>query len=728
MSWTVRGKPICAVIMPTDTSFLGINFHFPDKKYAKSEPYVLRRQDITIQYSNLLAWILVAVVVSIPVVNTLRANGYWVFNHIHVLRSTNHILDWLTKRSVLSDRVAMRFRNLASTVYLNHGTAFQIGLWVTVFIGLCSVNLCGGDIMFLGKRLGRLCVVSLPTVFFLTLRPSPLPRTLYLSLLPIHKWLSRAVVLLALGHTVIYCMYFVHNKTLFKAWKPANLFGWAAVLGFFFLALTSLLRVRDRAYKVFFFNHYFWSWVIVLCLPFHVRPVNTTYANTANVALLLYQAFVRVRMTLLVSQRGDFRVMDVSPNMAVIEFPNAWLRTRANNPGAHLRITNWHPNIIVRLFKFLIPNFHPYTLVTLPLDRFQRLIVRKGAFVWDTNRRYISYGTFDPKLLFIDSTNTTDLKFSISKLTVKAKKMLIVVGGSAISFAIPILRVANYHGIPIKVVWILRDYRDLAVLKCFEGFVHGDEFEIFVTGGSGVADSTKAATRQPSYGTFKLASKQLGLDLEQNESSLLNSDARDEVPVQEFENVDVDFIETEEDAYQEECQNTFNADNTQLETFSINSNDSHEVQAHGFDDFLPQMDRATSMSRKSSTSGFNEQFTPNLDSSNPRDNDYIRTVQDLHLEHRIYKGRPVLNFRYLNWCQAANDTFTQCSGPVMDEESNLVCCKDLPERQHMISAELNPADLAKVWVISAGPKSLVKNTRLWANENGLKYHEEAFYV
>lgn len=713
----------------------GDYFHFPDRRDSKSKPYVQNRQDITIRYSNLLALLLVVFVVCIPIMNSLRANRYWVFNRIHVLRTTNHWLESLRRRSVISESLATRFRNWSCTVYLNYGTTFQIALWVSVFTALCSFNICGGDLIFLSKRLGRLCVVSLPTVFFLTLRPSPLPQTLYLSLLPIHKWLLRVVVALAILHTLIYCAYIVRNNTVPKLYKTANLFGWAALCGFIFIAITSLLKIRDRAYKIFFFNHYFWSWVIVLCLPFHVRPVNTTYANIANVLLLTYQIFNRVRMTLHVSEKGDLKIFDVSPNMAVIEFPNLWIKERANSPGAHIRITNWHPNFLVRFYKSLIPNYHPYTLVTLPLDRYQRLVIRKSSFIWDTNRRYISYGTFDPKLLFIDSSNTTSAKFSLSKLTVKAKKLLVVVGGSAISFAIPILRVANYHGIPIKVVWILRDYRDLSVLKCFDGLFNGDEFEIFVTGGPGGSASAPTTEHKPfhkpSYGTFLSATKYFHQDLEQNDTSISHSSNSSSTSLnQELENVDVDFIETEEDGCHEECQNNFTVDSVLPDdNGSVNSEEVNEI---GYDDFQSHIDSmnhaATSISRKSSTSGFNEQFVPNLDQLNPLDKDYLRTVQSLHLEHRIYRGRPVLNFRYFNWCLAANDTFTQCSGPVLDEESNLVCCKDLPGRQYHTGTHQKSADLSKVWVISAGPKSLVKNTRLWANENGLKYHEEAFYV
>lgn len=37
-------------------------------------------------------------------------------------------------------------------------------------------------------------------------------------------------------------------------------------------------------------------------------------------------------------------------------------------------------------------------------------------------------------------------------------------------------------------------------------------------------------------------------------------------------------------------------------------------------------------------------------------------------------------------------------------------------------------DLAKVWVLAAGPKGLVESTKRWATDGGLHFHEESFSV
>lgn len=711
--------------------YLAEYFHYPD---GKTKQYVDLRQCVTNRYGLIMGCIMVTILAYIPLQNYLMSRGKWYLSRVHVLGPLNQRLDKVIRWSERRNHPGIRFlcqqtKNWAYSLYLNSSTLFQIVLWLSLFLVLALTDIHGGDLIFVTKRLGRLSVVALPTVFFLTLRPSPLPNTLYLALLPIHKWLSRAVVLLAFAHTVIYLGFFNRNNTWGKAWKKENLYGWAALGGFMMILITSLLKVRDRSYKLFFLNHYFWSWAIVLCLPFHVRPVKTTLVNILNVSILSYQVYYRLKLT-DVSSATDFKIIDVSPNIAVVEFPKPLIKNQAINPGAHVRITNYHPNILVRAFKQVFPNYHPYTLVSLPLDRSQRLIVRKSSFQWVNGRRYIVFGSFDPKLLLVKSRNVPGENFSISKLAVNARKILVVIGGSAISFAIPILRVLNYHGIPIKVVWVIRDFRDIAVLRYFEGFIQGADFEIFVTGSAVINDGFDIAQLRnaTSYGTFK-SSRRSFFDLEYNEASrVLYSDDEDLNMNQEVENVDVDLSDEEDDDdVLRDCTSNLIGSFPELPRFNEAYSDHGDVLEIG-EDIIQFDDPTTPTSRRSSRShSINEQFVPQLEKDNECHEHYMKTVRRLHLENHIYKGRPKLNYRYYNWCTNANDIFTQCSGPVLDEASNLVCCRDLPGRHQINAAEELP-DVEKVWVISAGPKSLVKNVKLWASENGLKYHEEAFYV
>lgn len=711
--------------------FFAEYFHYPD---GKTKEYVQFRQCITIKYGLIMGCVTMAVLAWIPVQNILLARGKWYFSRVHVLGPLNRRLDKIILWSEQYDRpmvgnLCRAVKNVAYSLYLNSSTICQILLWLSIFLVLALTDIHGGDLIFVAKRLGRLSVVSLPTVFFLTLRPSPLPNTFYLVLLPIHKWLTRVVIILAVMHTVLYLGFFHKTNRWAKAGKSANLFGWLALFGFLMIIFTSLLKVRERCYKFFFLNHYVWSWVIVLALPFHVRPINTTYANILNVAILSYQIYIRLRLTVATSSSFDFKIIDVSPNIAFVEFPNHLIKNRAINPGAHVRITNYHPNFLVRAYKQLIPNYHPYTLASLPLDRTQRLIVRKSTFQWANGRRYLVTGSFDPKLLLVKSRNDPDHNFSISKIAVNARKILIVIGGSAISFALPILRVLNYHGIPVKVVWVIRDFRDIAILRYFEGYIQGEDFEIFVTGSPSINDGFDVAALRnaSSYGSFG----SLRPDLENNDySKFFYSLEDDSVAHQEMENVIVDLSdeEDEDDDIQRDCTSNHDFTSDMSHPRSVSPSLSEEHREGKDDEHEVQYDEYSGLSRRRSRSySINEQFVPQLEKSNQCHEYYKSTVHRLRLERHIYKGRPKLNYRYYNWCANATDIFTQCSGPVLDESSNLVCCRDLPGRHQMNAVEPLP-DVEKVWVISAGPKSLVKNVKLWASEHGLKYHEEAFYV
>lgn len=757
-------------------------FHYPN---AKSKEYTQLRQETTRKYGTITTVTLVMFLVAISAQRQLMSKGYTLSWRIPIFHSVNLYLNQIIRRNEDNaiGRVAAKVKAQLFSLYYHSGTIITVSFWVGLLTVLSLSESYNGDLIFLAKRLGRLCAVCLPTVLFLSLRPSPLPHTLYLALLPIHKWLSRIIIVQSIIHTIIYCGFFQRNHTWFKAWKTENLYGWVALFGFIAIIITSLLKIRNRAYKVFYATHYFWTWVIVICLQFHIRPEKFTAYTLVNLSILLGQIAYRVRLSRVSKDVLDVKVVNVSPNLCYVEFPNDLIADSALSPGAHIRLTLYHPNFLVRAYKQLIPNYHPYTLVSLPQDNVQKLIIRKSNFLFNNYCRYIFYGSFDPHLLFVKSNKSNQSSFSISRLAINAKKILIVVGGSAISFALPILRVMNYHGVNVKIVWVIKDYRDIAILKYFDGFVHGDDFEIFVTGNPTFDLSNKMSVstglNNNDYGTFEGNSQSAyntSVDLEQQNDDLkplLSSnhsrsfsthsleagrnrstqslggsrsffsvrsaaDIADRSLMQENENENVEIYIDRED---EEALSDTNEDDCRADCSYIDSDEEQvydDVRETSFNEDLHQRsgafydDQTSRKSRRSSST--NEAFMPYFVegiSIDQQDQQFRETVHRLHIGNKIYRGRPKLNYRYYNWCVNEEDIFTQCSGPVEDASGNhLICCKDLPRRTRIDSNEyrqLTP-DASKVWVVSAGPKGLVKNVKLWATENGLKFHEEAFYV
>lgn len=675
------------------------------------------------------------------------------------------------------------FRSTMLSFYFNLNTIVSLVFWTTVFCILSLTNL-KSDWGYLATRLGKVATVCLPTIFFLSLKPSPLPRTLYLNLLPLHKWLARIVVLQSVLHAVLYMWYFYISGTMFKALRIRNFCGWIALCGFLVIIVTSLMR--QKHYRLFYYNHYVWSWIIVIVLQFHARPVKITGYTIANICILSYQIGYRVHLSIKSQYPTQVKVVEVSPHLALVEFPVSLLAEVPTVPGAHVRVTKYHRNPIRRFFKAVLPYYHPYTLASLPLDRYQRMIIRKSTFKFTNDTQYIICGSYDPHLSFIQPVSDpshgplASNDFTISKLHVNAKRILVVIGGSAILFTLPLVRVMNYHGIPIKVVWVIKDFRDIIILKYFDGYIHGDDFEIFVTGDSFIRESASRLNLVPQvgegssshpYSNLKYLSPSTpsyGAVWENEEGEVSDLEGRHSDPddlnqENQQENVEIDLnneSETSEDDDDSECLRhesfislhlgiTSGIEDEDDEYMSVTDPSEDEIDFNEIDfsgatkSKSPLSTLSPLVSKKSSSkslpdslhpllrlasrkSSMSEPFTPHLfphssESARKEIRDFRKTVKKLKLENKIYKGRPVLNYKYFNWC--VNQGFTQCTGPVLDDHNNLVCCKLIAKQE---GADNEIADLDKVWVISAGPEGLVKNVRVWARENGFNFHEESF--
>lgn len=374
--------------------------------------------------------------------------------------------------------------------------SIQMIIFWSVVLTFLSLNQTNDlDIRFIAARLGRVPVYCLPTVLFLTLRPSPLPNVLYLSLLPVHKWLSRIIILQSLLHTICYFYLYVVNGTLSKFQKFDNLNGFVAMIAFMIIILTSLPCIRRRFYNFFFINHYICTWIVTITLYFHVRP-GIPYLTLLNCLILLFQIYYKIKMS-KISKISTFKISD---NMVLANLPNDSISQLYNLPGSHVRLIDYNENqwrIWNYLKLFLVPIQHPYTLASLPVDKSQKLIIRVGNYKLVNNKSYFITGAYLPHLAFIENMKTLNhIKSSnnlshhvsgnsLNSLLVKTqvKKCLIVVGGSAISFALPILRVLNYNGSMVKIIWIIRDHEDLKVLDYFKNYLINDDcIDIFITG------------------------------------------------------------------------------------------------------------------------------------------------------------------------------------------------------------------------------------------------------
>lgn len=314
-------------------------------------------------------------------------------------------------------------------------------VWTSVlFLAiLLEVN---NDLMFLVKRLGRVSVALMPVVYFLSLKPTPLPNTLYLQMLPIHKYLSRVLVILATAHGMLYGFIFLKSgNLLLKLSTAPNQCGVVALVLFLLVATTSISNARHFNYRLFYGLHYFSSWATMGLVWAHSAPPATAYMAMCA-SILVVQSIIRMSQTSVVR----LPIQSITDNLFFI---------RLEGP-----VDSWPIAGHVRLSVPLIPwgwlsSSHPYTIATLPDDGEMSLVIRRTRFVPNIQKTYALTGPYD----------SLTCRFVHAIKANRIHRALLVIGGSAIAFGSPLLRYLKILGIPTRLLWAVRDPREARILS-----------------------------------------------------------------------------------------------------------------------------------------------------------------------------------------------------------------------------------------------------------------------
>lgn len=327
------------------------------------------------------------------------------------------------------------------------------GIGIVLLVLVCALH-APHSLNGVAKRLGRVTYALFPLVLLLALRPSPLPSTYYVDLIFVHKWVSRTAVLVGVLHGVLYFSHFVRKgevgTKLFG--KFVNLLGLIILTFMLIMAITSLRPLRNRSYKLFYGLHYPLAWLCVILTIFHARP-GVSFLAFWCVFILLGQIFYRVftsrRVTLTVEPLSDTLYLVSMPRHA---FPDYF------TVGAHVRITRdalWSPLAWIR------PT-HPYTIASLAEEGEIKLVVRSIRRL--TSGSYTVLGPFAS-----DTAN--------GPLT--GRQVMVVAGGSGISYAAPLVKRLSLESIPARLIWTVRDKSDIAALEHLDVSSHVD---VYVTG------------------------------------------------------------------------------------------------------------------------------------------------------------------------------------------------------------------------------------------------------
>lgn len=689
------------------------------------------------------------------------------------------LFNYLHHRYYYGVRRRLRLRLV---VLVNRPTPLAL-FWLLYSLALV-VPECHHDLMFITKRLGRMAVSLMPFLFFLTLRPSPLPKTLYLNLVPVHKWVSRIVVLQSLVHTVLYTWSFIHTGTVWKIWHPKQIYGWIAMVAFIVIGATSLYPVRRRSFAVFYINHYVLSWVLVGFLYFHLRPP-AKLAILLSVAILLFQAVLRLGRTLVVR----LKVTNLSSNLKVVEFDRKLVRITSFwgykpslMPCSHLRIQKKYKNPFKNAFyRLFAPLAHPYSIASLPSDKSVVLVMRNTRFDLNEDDEYYITGAYDlecnmvlihekpsyqklpayKKWFFQSPSKKTILTTSniitlSSQYTVSASRVLMIIGGSGISVALPLLRLFNIQGIPSKIIWVIKDVQDLRLFRHFKT-IDINSIEVFLTSKTYRFESLRNNTlslddvlgdsEQGSYDTGATDFTSFGLSnstvpdqdsqdallakRKRRSKSLSSAGSSSQMPERvsmgrSFKDILMDNLHLDTFSYDTDDDDIdgSNADNVSI---NLSSNTQNYMEEHA-------LRRRKQLSRGYGSINFAPRSMTRLDSRlwktneefkipitlKPSDPRYAGMLKQL----RLYKGRPTLGQDEFNWCLNHMCGLEEASTENLLERSNLLThsgCK------HVQSMDLD-AVLEKVWVVGVGPLGLIEKTRLWAHENRLNFQEENFAI
>ncbi len=598
-----------------------------------------------------------------------------------------------------------------------------VSLW-TIVIFFLSWHTNNNDFLWVTKRTGRVATALMPTLLFLTLKPTPLPYTLYLQFLPLHKWLSRIVVLQSLIHAIMYTWVYTRLGKLAKLLKFSNVVGIVAMFAFLMIALTSLRPIRRKTYQFFYFIHYTLTWFSVILLFYHAKP-GIGYYTIANISILIGQIVYRIYKT------TTFKIINndlhhISPSLYIVTIPRRCLPSYFQ-PASHLRILARTSQF--NLLSWVLPS-RPYTIASLPTDDNIKLIIRKTRSVMLPDHQYSLYGAFK---CFEGNTffgaretnsitnhnygeisirnNHNDINYSLDGVD----KVLFVCGGSAVSMALPLMRILNHNGgIPFRLIWAVRDPRDVEILEYFD--IRGGDIEIYIT--------------------EKDLKKRL-YNLHSNASSVVESETD---PLMES-NICNPYGSNSFSSYNSNMEYSSPSEGARKPVMNVNISQ-HDVQPivdNGVDRVLSEesigihIDRVghyergnpdlvnedesltfgTNIIKESNSQKLKNNKRESRHEHSTRSSEYIQDSSEIS----FFKGRPVLGCRLYDWLLDNGC----CEGPQTSNDEHNVCCRDL--EQANIYKE---GDKKRLWVIAAGPNGLVQQVKKWSLENGLTFHEEKF--
>jgi len=360
------------------------------------------------------------------------------------------------------------------------------------------------DYLHLTKRFGIVAASQLPLHYLLAAKSwsaiQYLTRMSHEELNPYHRLLGRIIIALFSAHATLYANFYIQSNLLHRFGSQTVILGLTAISIFILLGTSSLAKLREYSYLLFFTLHVALSILILPILWFHVSHLRIYIVESALIYILLIaqrnlsQTPTLATLSLIPSTPSSHPLLSIS-------FPIPLAKLRAYKPGQHIYLSlpptsptrPWEKH---RLNPFTIassstlntistepttPAAKPPTLALL-IRPLRSSTARLASLAHTSQAQPVPLlieGPYGSATYFPDFASPT---FS---------RVLLVAGGVGATFALPIYRdLRRRGGRGVSMVWAVRRREEAGGLV-----EEGEGVGVFVTGRD-QADGTLATGQE----------------------------------------------------------------------------------------------------------------------------------------------------------------------------------------------------------------------------------------
>ncbi|CCC69647.1 hypothetical protein NCAS_0D00660 [Naumovozyma castellii] len=400
--------------------------------------------------------------------------GHYVFSITIVYAMIVVLLQYMNKRSrtPVKNRFLRRIRFFDPWAHL---TLLSIPIIIAFFSSHYSWR---KNLSVYMKRVGRLSYALIPLNLFYNLRFSNSMN--YIDLIPLHKWLSRILCLLALIHSIAFFIMWATEGVLVEAVSdPYMALGVAIFAMVIILMFCSLKPFRRRYYNAFYIIHNLMNFSFIIMTPIHSKPGIVFPLLITNIILLCLQIFIKMWFVKPVTVVK--KIVESDSSLVVIQFPRECIDRPDFSLITHVRISEyssrWNP-------LFWIYPSHPYTVASIAGDNTLDLVITENTFKLKEGHKYAMINYYCQQSKIPPSFFERD--------PARLRDVQIICGGSGIAFGLPIFRyLLNLENSGMEsnikrceLIWLINDVVQLDVLKHifkYDSMPENFTFRVFVS-------------------------------------------------------------------------------------------------------------------------------------------------------------------------------------------------------------------------------------------------------